>query len=256
MSERWGVETVRKALRSKSLARASGRKAPSGPLILALLLLAACAARSSRPPGLEVGVASWYGPGFHGRPTTSGEIYDQYDLTAAHPTWPLGTRVLVTNLDNGRVVEVRINDRGPFVRGRSIDLSYAAARALGMVDQGTSRVRIAPLTAPGQALGMVVYAVQVGAFADQATARELKDRLIGMPELRAGLWQRRLGNVYVVAVELGTQRYFRVRVGPYVARGQAESGAALLARAGFDAMVIEEVMPRLQTASRRPKAEA
>ena len=77
--------------------------------------------------GVQLGVASWYGPGFHGNRTANGEIYDQYELTAAHRTLPLGTRVMVTNLSNGRAVEVRINDRGPFVGGRAIDLSYAAA---------------------------------------------------------------------------------------------------------------------------------
>src|ERR1700757_3034244 len=90
--------------------------------------------RASPPPvihGVQVGVASWYGPGFHGNRTANGEIYDQYELTAAHPSLPLGSRVMVTNLTNGRSVEVRINDRGPFVDGRAIDLSYAAARTIG-----------------------------------------------------------------------------------------------------------------------------
>src|SRR5207247_1698433 len=95
---------------------------------------AGCAlVRAPAPPpitdGVQVGVASWYGPGFHGNRTANGEIYDQYELTAAHPSLPLGTRVMVTNLENGRAVQVRINDRGPFVGGRAIDLSYAAARA-------------------------------------------------------------------------------------------------------------------------------
>src|SRR5439155_519477 len=92
--------------------------------------------------GVQVGVASWYGPGFHGNRTANGEIYDQYELTAAHPSLPLGTRVMVTNLENGRAVQVRINDRGPFVGGRAIDLSYAAARTIGMVGPGTVRVRV------------------------------------------------------------------------------------------------------------------
>src|SRR5437773_7085951 len=97
----------------------------------------------SPPPvagGVQVGVASWYGPGFHGNRTANGEIYDQYELTAAHRSLPHGTRVMVTNLMNGRAVEVRINDRGPFVGGRVIDLSYAAARAIDMVGPGTARV--------------------------------------------------------------------------------------------------------------------
>src|SRR2546426_12073593 len=108
---------------------------------------AGCAlVRAPAPPpitdGVQVGVASWYGPGFHGNRSANGEIYDQYELTAAHPSLPLGTRVMVTNLENGRAVQVRINDRGPFVGGRAIDLSYAAARTIGMVGPGTVRVRV------------------------------------------------------------------------------------------------------------------
>jgi rare lipoprotein A len=101
--------------------------------------------RREAPPvvdGVQTGIASWYGPGFHGNRTANGEIFDQYELTAAHPSLPLGTRVMVTNLGNGRAVEVRINDRGPFVDNRVIDLSYAAARVIGMIGPGTSPVRI------------------------------------------------------------------------------------------------------------------
>jgi rare lipoprotein A len=91
---------------------------------------------------VEEGMASWYGPGFHGRRTSSREHYDQYDLTAAHRTVALGTWALVTNMDNGRSVRVYINDRGPYVDGRVIDLSYGAARAIGMIEPGTVPVRI------------------------------------------------------------------------------------------------------------------
>jgi rare lipoprotein A len=90
----------------------------------------------------QVGVASWYGPGFHGRRTASGERFDQNDLTAAHRKLPLGTEVRVTNLENGRSITVEINDRGPYVKGRVIDLSKAAARRLGMVEDGVAEVRI------------------------------------------------------------------------------------------------------------------
>ena len=134
------------------------------PLLVGLslsLLMSGCASslsrRPTRPLGSasipahphiqQFGFASWYGPGFHGQPTASGEIYNQNALTAAHPTLPLGTRVEVTNLTNGKSVQVRINDRGPFVRGRKIDLSRGAARKLGMVEPGVSRVRIKPLPA-------------------------------------------------------------------------------------------------------------
>ena len=88
------------------------------------------------------GLASWYGRDFNGRLTSSGEVFDMYDMTAAHKTLPLQTVVRVHNLDNGKSVEVRINDRGPYVAGRIIDLSRKAARALGMRDVGTARVRL------------------------------------------------------------------------------------------------------------------
>jgi len=90
----------------------------------------------------ETGIASWYGKKFHGRPTASGEIYDMHSLTAAHKTLPLPTYVTVNNLENGKTILVKVNDRGPFVDGRIIDLSYAAADALDIVRQGTAAVRI------------------------------------------------------------------------------------------------------------------
>jgi rare lipoprotein A (peptidoglycan hydrolase) len=93
------------------------------------------------------GTASWYGPGFHGKRTASGEIYDQNRLTAAHKTLPLGSKARVTNLENGSAVEVEINDRGPFVEGRIIDLSRAAAGALGFVKSGTAPVQVELISA-------------------------------------------------------------------------------------------------------------
>ena len=139
----------------------------------------------------EVGNASWYGKGFHGRPTASGEIYDMYKFTAAHKTLPIGTYCLVENLENGRRTIVRINDRGPFVKNRIIDLSFAAARAIGMIGPGVARVRV---TALGEARsrptrGAVVFKhlpdlmhgrfyVQVGAFKDRANAMRLRKKLV------------------------------------------------------------------------------
>jgi peptidoglycan lytic transglycosylase len=119
-------------------------------LVLGAVLATGCStvrrprvsAPSSTPGAVQEGIASWYGPGFHGRRTSSRERYDQYDFTAAHRTMPLGTWALVTNLDNGRTVKVYVNDRGPYVDGRVIDMSYGAARALGMIDSGTAPVRI------------------------------------------------------------------------------------------------------------------
>jgi rare lipoprotein A len=99
------------------------------------------------PPGrqpniMETGVASWYGPTFHGKTTASGEIFNQEKFTAAHRSLPWGSRVKVTNLANGKSVELRINDRGPFAKGRIIDVSRAAARALGMMESGIATVEV------------------------------------------------------------------------------------------------------------------
>ncbi len=120
-----------------------------------VLALAACATVGvPLPPEVvepgweEEGVASWYGEPFHGRTTASGETYDMEALTAAHPTLPFGTRVRVRNLENRREVQLRVNDRGPFVRGRVIDVSRRGARELGLLGPGTARVRITVLEAP------------------------------------------------------------------------------------------------------------
>ena len=90
----------------------------------------------------QVGMASWYGPGFHGKETASGETFDQHALTAAHRTLPLGTEAQVTNLENGKSVHVKINDRGPYVKGRHLDLSQAAAKQIGLTKKGVAKVKI------------------------------------------------------------------------------------------------------------------
>lgn len=114
--------------------------------LLPLLLWAGCArlppSPEEFPPFRQVGEASWYGPEFHGKTTANGERYNMLLMTAAHPTLPFNTLVRVTNLDNGRTAVVRINDRGPFLKGRILDLSYTAARALGANSPGVIRVKI------------------------------------------------------------------------------------------------------------------
>jgi rare lipoprotein A len=116
--------------------------------VVLLVVVSSCSVlrRRPEPPPVptpaQTAMASWYGRDFHGDHTASGERFDQGELTAAHPTLPIGTRVRVTNLANGRSVVVRINDRGPFTRGRMIDVSHRAAHGLGMLQRGTARVRI------------------------------------------------------------------------------------------------------------------
>lgn len=121
----------------------------------------------------EEGLASWYGHPYHGRASSSGEIYDMEQMTAAHRTLPFGAWVRVHDLDNQQSVDVRINDRGPFVDGRVIDLSHAAARAIGMIGPGTARVRLEILSVPAE-LTPAHFAVQVGAFRNRDNAERLR----------------------------------------------------------------------------------
>jgi rare lipoprotein A len=147
----------------------------------------------------EEGIASWYGRPFHGRPAASGEIYNMYGITAAHRTLPFGTIVRVHDLENGKDVTVRINDRGPFVEGRIIDLSYAAAQAMGMF--GIARVQLEILgydttPLPG------IFAVQIGAFRDRSNADRLK-----------ALVEASYGPVVIQGFDRGDGFFYRVRVG-------------------------------------------
>ena len=161
--------------------------------------------RAAVPPppqlsGVEVGVASWYGHPYHGRVAASGETYDMDQFTAAHRTLPFGTLVRVVNLENNKTVDVRVNDRGPFVDDRIIDLSHAAARSIDLVGPGTARVRIEVLQAPPTpAPGY--YAVQVGAFQSHTNAERLR------AEMEARYGAARL------ALRRGDPQIWRVLVG-------------------------------------------
>jgi len=178
----------------------------------------------------EVGTASWYGPGFTGNATSSGEIYDVADMTAAHQTLPLGTRVVVTNLVNGKSIEVRINDRGPFAKGRIIDLSFAAAHAIDLVDPGTARVRVESIDDGDGPPGTVIYAVQAGSFLDGEKAFALRSDLAS-----------RFADVYLSPFRTPDALYYRVRLGPFERRDDATVRAQTLFGRGFSAMVVEEV---------------
>jgi len=133
--------------------------------------------RQPAVPGeyVEEGVASWYGVPFNGRRTSNGEIYDMHEYTAAHRTLPFNCVVRVTNLNNGKHTEVRINDRGPFVANRVIDLSLSAAQAIEMVGTGTANVRLEILSGPNPNVGF--FAVQIGAFKVQENAERLKAQM-------------------------------------------------------------------------------
>jgi len=243
----------------------------------------------------ETGIASWYGPGFVGQATASGEIYDQYAMTAAHKTLPLPTLVRVTNLENGRQIQLRINDRGPFVNNRIIDVSYRAAQLLGMDVNGTARVRVqvmadesrqlaaqlgggeaglgsakvaaapapkvvtqplaggtqvasmapaAPKSMVGQATGPLPQPstkvvlepvhptnlfVQAGAFLQITNANNLRSKLAGIASAR------------IIPVQLGAQRFYRVRLGPIATVADADRVLGqVIAMGNRDARLIVE----------------
>lgn len=174
--------------------------------------------------GVQYGVASWYGGEFHGRPTSSGEVYDMNQLTCAHNTLPLGTTVMVTNLENGRSLELKVNDRGPFVKERIIDVSYAAAQMLGMWGKGTAPVKVEVVSLASEPV--VQFALQVGSFTDETNAQKLAEQL-----------RRSFENVHVATVETPTQKYHRVRVGQFDTREAALVMAQKLSQMGFKVLV-------------------
>lgn len=180
-----------------------------------------------RPPGhSERGVASWYGPNFHGRRTANGEVYDMHGLTAAHRTLPFDTWVRVTNLDNGRSVDLRINDRGPFVKGRMLDVSYAAAQRLEMVGPGTARVEIrvldGPLPPKPAPVAAQRFTVQLGAFESERRARRLRAEV---------------ARSHPDTVVRSGGGWHRVQVGRFDTRDAAERVLMELTRLGYTALV-------------------
>lgn len=193
------------------------------------LFFFSCARVTYPPPeAIQTGVASWYGPNFHGKTTSNKEIYNMNDLTAAHKSLPFGTYVVVTNLNNGRSVTVRINDRGPFVKGRIIDLSYAAAKAIDMIGTGTAPVKLEILTEISPKRSSQKFSVQVGSFIQEDNAKSLKKEL-----------QKNFRNVYIARFKTVNQVYYRVRI---KAKDQdtARAVAKRLIGAGYSAIVLEE----------------
>ena len=188
------------------------------------------------------GIASWYGKDFHGKKTSNGEIYDMYAMTAAHKTLPLGTYVQVRNLENNRRVKVRINDRGPFVRGRIIDLSFTAADRLGIVGPGTARVEVVALATPAASddetlrsyepidLHSGNFTFQIGAFVHRENAERLNAKL-----------SEKYQNAHIKVYDRGDQIFYRVRVGRFKTLQQAESQEEILVTDGYtDLFIVAE----------------
>ena len=259
-----------------------GRRWRCGALVVSVLVAGCSLFREPSPPpvidGVQEGIASWYGPGFHGNRTANGEIYDQYELTAAHPSLPHGTRVMVTNLTNGRAVEVRINDRGPFVGGRAIDLSYAAAQAIRMVGPGTAPVRIevlgqrprgrtpppprempaapvvvayrepAPAAAPPVAVAEPASPPLMPPAPNDLPAASYSVEVASLTDpARAdhlrGVLARRFPDAFVAPLRGAAGSYYRVRMGPYPLRAAALARAEHVSRLGYPAIILEEATP-------------
>jgi rare lipoprotein A len=203
------------------------------------IILASCA--SLPPPEYRIPpregylTASWYGQDFHGRPTSSGERYDMYGFTAAHKEMDFGTRLRVTNPDNGKSVVVIVNDRGPFISGRDLDLSYGAAREIDHIGKGVGLVKIEYLGRDMRYVKRIEYSpalsagavtIQVGAFVDKLNADRLKQGL-----------EFKYKDVYITTFVKDSQRFHRVRVGSFDSRDSAFTVASKLANEGYTTLV-------------------
>ena len=171
----------------------------------------------------ETGIASWYGHPYHGRKTANGETYNMYEMTAAHRTLPFNTQVRVHDLENGKDVTVRINDRGPFVEGRIIDLSFTSAQSMGMPSTALVRLEILGSVSPvGASVAPGAFAVQVGAFQDRQNAERLKSSI-----------EQRYGPVTIQTFDRGDAVFYRIRVGREKSEDDARALAQKLVQAGF-----------------------
>jgi rare lipoprotein A len=198
-------------------------------LFSGILLISTCThIRYREPANVQTGMASWYGPDFHGKTTSNAEVYNMYDLTAAHRTLPFDTYVIVTNLNNGKSVTVRINDRGPFVEGRVIDLSYAAARIIDAVESGVVPVKLEVIESKSPPQGVQKFSVQIGSFVSKQNAQALEREI-----------KKKYHRVYVAAFKTTNQTYYRVRIRARNLQ-EAEKIARQLSSDGIPSYVLEE----------------
>lgn len=215
---------------------------------------------TSFKPYKKQGVATWYGKRYHGRKTSSGEVYDMHGMTAAHPILPIPSYVKVTNVNSGAFVVVRVNDRGPFKHDRLIDLSYVAAHKLGIVANGSGKVEVelidtrnltgmtknvSPVSATSSAVssptnatktdGALQFFVQVGAFKSELNANQLKQKIETQNATQIGLSQ----NVLIASVY--NNGFYKVRLGPYTSTSAADLSASEIRKTyDISAIVLKE----------------
>lgn len=199
----------------------------------------------------QTGIASWYGADFHGKLTANGESYDMYSLSAAHKTLPLPTLVRVTNLENGRSVIVRVNDRGPFVKNRLIDLSYAASNVLGFMDQGTTRVRVQTLDQKPETRASTPQPSRAGIPTSIATPETIESRKQAGIFIQTGAFnsegnannmKHALMDTYPSAElhpkQIADKTLYRVRIGPFNDMKQVEKTVVSLQKSGFNQAIV------------------
>jgi peptidoglycan lytic transglycosylase len=203
-------------------------------LTVSLFMSSSCAsARYESDTKPHYAVASWYGPDFHGKPTASGKIFDMNAFTCAHREYPFGTLLKITYLSNDKTTNCLVNDRGPFVDGRDVDLSYAAARDLGLIPAGTGAVRIEFVGRDNSYIRQVrdisntgPVTIQVGSFKEFANANRLKMSL-----------DLKYDKAYIAEADINGNRYYRVRIGTFRIRGDALRLAKVLADEGYEALI-------------------
>ncbi|GAQ94817.1 rare lipoprotein A [Thermodesulfovibrio aggregans] len=207
-------------------------------IIAIVVILCSCAPKKSPeleyiPQGARKGVASWYGAEFHGKPTASGEIYNMYDYTCAHREYPFGTKLRVVNLQNGKDVVCTVNDRGPFIPGRDLDLSYASAKKIDLIGPGTAEVLMEPVGRDMSYVRYVKYTpiggpltIQVGAFREIENALRLKQAL-----------SFKYQNVYINKASVKGQIFYRVRVGKFSNYDDAFNLAKQMGQEGYKVII-------------------
>jgi rare lipoprotein A len=181
-------------------------------------------AATSLPPEERTGYASWYGDPYHGRRTSNGETYNKYGLTAAHRTLPFDTVVKVNNLENGKIVKVRINDRGPFKENRIIDLSYTAAKQIDMLGPGTAKVSLEVLETVSNPFPLTI---QVGSFKEKNNAEKVRKELV-----------KHYRPVLIKSFESPEGHYFRVLVGEYKSQQLASTALRELKSRHYDGVIV------------------
>ncbi|MFQ3574002.1 MAG: septal ring lytic transglycosylase RlpA family protein [Thermodesulfovibrionales bacterium] len=178
-------------------------------------------------------IASWYGREFHGRPTASGEQFDMYALTCAHRDFPFGTMLRITNPQNNKTTQCTVNDRGPFVQGRDLDMSYGTAKEINFVGLGVGPVDIEPFARDLRYVKVVrgsiiagVMTIQIGSFREESNAKRLKQGL-----------DIRYKDVYITQVVINGIKYYRVRVGVFRDGNEIKTVAERLAKEGYDTLI-------------------